>query len=313
MKESVVLVEKDGYLVGIAPMSNVTGFPPRMGIGRRVSLALIGVLSLCLSGVSSAAQQDPMPDDEAAIKRGTELRRVGQDRAALAEFQRAVRLRETPRALAQLALAEQALGLWVDAHTHLTRALGTRDDSWIQKNRSTLETAQASIRSHMGQVEVWGLPNGAEVQLDGVVAGKLPSVTAWVTTGDVSLTVTAPGHAPLTRLLVIPSASRSREHVQLRPLAAITKIPPQAIADTRIASAADAPEGAGTARSIALDTDPTATTPEASSAPETGQPPIYKRWWFWTAIGVVALGTGATVYLVTRNSQACGAVPCDSF
>jgi hypothetical protein len=299
-------------LVGIGRMSNVTGFPARMGIGRRVRLALIGLVSLCPSMIFSPAWADTTSDDE-AIKKGTELRRVGQDRAALAEFQRAVRLRETPRALAQMGLAEQALGLWVDANTHLARALDSRDDSWIQKNRPTLETAQASLRSHMAQLEVWGAPNGAEVLFDGVVAGTLPSVTAWVATGDVSMTVKASGYAPMTRLLIIPAASRSREHVQLRPLASITTLPQPGIVDTHGASAVGAANGGGDTRSATGDADSPIPTTDVSSPPEIGSRPIYQRWWFWTAIGVVAVGAGAGVYLLTRNSQTCGAPTCDSF
>lgn len=37
--------------------------------------------------------------------------------------------------------------------------------------------------------------------------------------------------------------------------------------------------------------------------------PFYKKWWFWTAVGVVAAGTGATVFLLTRSTCPKG-VPC---
>ncbi len=30
--------------------------------------------------------------------------------------------------------------------------------------------------------------------------------------------------------------------------------------------------------------------------------PIYKKWWFWTAVGVVAVAAGGTVYVVTSDS-----------
>ncbi len=61
-------------------------------------------------------------DLDAILRKGNELRRVGRDREALAEFQRAARIANTARVNAQIALAEQALGLWVEAETHMAKA-----------------------------------------------------------------------------------------------------------------------------------------------------------------------------------------------
>ena len=51
----------------------------------------------------------------------------------------------------------------------------------------------------------------------------------------------------------------------------------------------------------------TTTTPPPPPPEETESAPIYKRWWFWTGIAVVAIGAGAGAYLLTRpgctNSQ----------
>src|SRR5207244_1663513 len=51
---------------------------------------------------------------EALLDQGYALRERGDDDQALAKFQAAYRLAPEPRALAQIALAEQALGRWLD-------------------------------------------------------------------------------------------------------------------------------------------------------------------------------------------------------
>jgi tetratricopeptide (TPR) repeat protein len=35
---------------------------------------------------------------------------------------------------------------------------------------------------------------------------------------------------------------------------------------------------------------------------ETGDRPVYKKWWFWTGVAVVGVGVGAGIYLSTRSS-----------
>lgn len=277
-----------------------------VAVGLAATIVLMGLLP-------GRARADVAAEAETAITAGIELRRQGQDRAALAEFQRAVRLRETPRAIAQMGLAEQALGLWMDANTHVGRALDARDDPWIRKNRATLETARTTIQSHLAQVEVWGAPSGAEVRLDGVLVGTLPSVTAWVGTGEVSMAVTAPGHAPLTRLVTIPAAGRSREHAQLRVLPAITKVPELVAPEASAPPAPALAEPSGVRGVTASDEKPGGTPPDGPPAAESTLDPIYKKWWFWAAIGAVTIGTGAGIYVLTRDSSRCAVPPCDSF
>lgn len=43
--------------------------------------------------------------------------------------------------------------------------------------------------------------------------------------------------------------------------------------------------------------------------------PFYKRWWFWTAVGAVAVGAGAAIVVTTMGSDepALGQVPWSSF
>src|SRR5687767_13732162 len=111
-------------------------------MARRWTPAIVAALLL---PAAAAHAQGP----EALIKRGVELRRQGEDQAALREFQRAHALAPTPRAAAQIGLAEQALERWTDAEAHLNEALRARNDPWIRKNRAVLEESLRTVRGRI--------------------------------------------------------------------------------------------------------------------------------------------------------------------
>jgi tetratricopeptide (TPR) repeat protein len=47
--------------------------------------------------------------------------------------------------------------------------------------------------------------------------------------------------------------------------------------------------------------------PEPAPALRHEDRPIYEKWWFWTIVGVVAVGGGVGAYLATRSSSGCEA------
>jgi hypothetical protein len=156
-------------------------------------------------------------DVEALLKKGIELRRHGRDREALVEFQRAAQISRTARVTAQIALAEQALGLWVEAESDMREALASAQDPWIAKNRSVLEGALGTVRNHVGTVEIWGAPEGGEVLLDDKMVGHLPSTgPISFATEDLDLVVRAPGYLQIKRTIHIQIGAANREHVDLR-------------------------------------------------------------------------------------------------
>jgi hypothetical protein len=158
------------------------------------------------------------PDDaeaEALINRGIELRERGKDDDALAVFKKALAKSPSPRARAQVALAEQALGLWVAAEADLVLALAADSDAWIAKNRGALDGALALVRRHLGSLEVRGT-DGAEVMLDGVRLGVLPAASAFrVEAGRRTLELRAKGFHPSARSIEVPAGAVARETVML--------------------------------------------------------------------------------------------------
>jgi len=248
----------------------------------RFAVFLIAVAGSVLPAMGANAE-----DVEAILKKGTDLRRQGRDAEALAEFQRAQRIQNSPRAMAQIALAEQALGLWQDASNHLGHALEQASDPWIAKNRPVLDSALSTIHEHLGAVEVAGTPAGAEILLDGIRVGNLPSVSTWVTPGDVSLQVKANGYTDALRTLKVSQGGHVREHVDLRraPSAAV-------VANLGAAAPVDQP--------------PTliANAPSAAAPEGTSDIPKHSRWGIWALVGagaVVVAAAGATVWALGRH------------
>jgi hypothetical protein len=162
---------------------------------------------------SSVARADE--DAETLITKGIELREKGKDDDALALFKKAYAKTPSPRARAQVALAEQALGIWVAAETDLVAALAAESDPWIAKNRAALDGALGTIRRHLGSLEVRGA-DGAEVVVDGAPVGVAsPGTSFRVEAGRRTLEVRSKGHHPTTRAVEVPAGGVARETVTL--------------------------------------------------------------------------------------------------
>ncbi len=192
--------------------------------------SLVIVLALALLPAASSAQ-----DAAPLIEQGIAARRERRDEDALAAFRRAYELSPTARALAQIALAEQALGRWLDAREHLVAALEAGDDAWIAARRDALGEALASIEGHLGRLAIEGGAAGAEVRVDGVARGALPlAQPLWVSAGRVRVEVHAQGAAAFEREVDVPPGGRASVSVEPaageQPLAATsaTRAPPPA-------------------------------------------------------------------------------------
>ena len=178
---------------------------------RALALALAAALTLSLTGASAWAE-----DAESLVTRGLELRVQGKDDQALVLFRRADALAPSPRTRAQVALAEQALGIWVPAEVHLSAALAAKDDPWIEKNRVALTAALDVVRQHVGSLEVLGGAPGADVLVDGAKVGALPMATPWrIEVGRRALEIRAPGYHSASRSTEIVAGRTTRETIEM--------------------------------------------------------------------------------------------------
>jgi hypothetical protein len=182
---------------------------------RRTHLAL-SFLIAALSSTSSARAQDE--SDEAHVRRGIELRGEGHDEEALREFETAMAIRATPRTLAQIALAHQALGHWVAAESSLDEALVATSDPWIARHRDILRQAHDAIDSHLGSLSVEANVPGATLTVDSRFAGTLPlAYPIRVPAGTVFIEVRAPGYVDAHRAASIIAGMQATETVRLDP------------------------------------------------------------------------------------------------
>jgi hypothetical protein len=189
----------------------------------RCTLAIVAGVWLAAQPRSFAEDSAPAAtdgSDEAAaaalLERGNELRRAGRDEEALQVFERAQAKHPSPQARAQVALAEQALGRWVDAERDLAQALAADDNPWIAKNHAELIGALAHIRAHLGQLEILGSPAGATVLLNGARVGTLPLASPLtVAVGEAVVGVAADGYTPLSRKVTIEPGRLAREVIDL--------------------------------------------------------------------------------------------------
>jgi hypothetical protein len=257
-------------------------------------VSVAGAVALSAAGVARA---DDDKQVDAIIKKAVELRRQGKDREALSELQRAATIANPPKLSAQTGLAEQALGLWIAADKHLREALDQSGDAWIKKNRHTLEESLTAVGGHLGSLDVWGDPQGAEVLVDGERAGYLPLESPIkVPAETIDLVVRAGGFVSSSRKLEISPGASVREHVVLRPVPVTPVAPP--VASSAVPEAAVTPTPAGSGGEAAADESPS----------------VFSRWWFWTIAAVVVAGGVTAAVLVTRkDSSGCTAGTCSTF
>lgn len=200
------------------------------------------VLTMWLVAAPAVAQDAPEPSAaDALVAEGLELRRQGRDAEALERFTRAHEESGAPRALAQMGLAEQALGRWLDAERHLDEAIAT-DDAWIAERRPLLTEALVAIRARLASVDASASVQGAELYLNGAPAGTLPlTAPVRVVAGAIEIEVRAEGHRSLRRTVEARGGQLVREHFELRAVEPEPSTEAPIVAPERLPAPAPAP------------------------------------------------------------------------
>jgi hypothetical protein len=237
--------------------------------------------------------------EEALISRGVGLRKTGNDQEAREMFRKAYDRFHTPRSAAQLGLAEQALGRWEDAETHMGEALRFEDDPWIKKNLEPLKQAMTVIKSHIARVEVFGEPEGAEVLVNGRAVGRLPLPAAVsVSAGEVDVEARAPGFKREVRKLTLVGGQYQRLGLRLEKEAAASP-PGEAVGRTSPSATsvgqAASPDGA--------EVDAKGADPAAATASDGDGPSPLRQAAKWTSLGLAGVGVvvGVTSTLVRMS------------
>jgi tetratricopeptide (TPR) repeat protein len=263
------------------------GWMGKVATGARTALGCLAIVALVwgIGGPALAGESDDL------VKQGIDERRKGHDREALELFTRAHAIDGGVRSLAQIGLAEQALGMWPEAETHLRQALEHADDPWIKKNLAALRKSAEVVASHVGSLEVWGTPAGAEILVNGSPVGVFPLAQPLrVSSGTQSLTVRAAGYVELARAVEVAAGGVTRERFELprKPSASLAAVAPPASAGPTLAPLIRSPASGNNGES----------------------PSIARRWWFWTAVAAVVVASGVTAFVLTRPDKCMAGASC---
>ena len=182
------------------------------GAAARARLVGLALAITVLAPITVRADDAP---EEALVQRGLELRRRGEDGEALRAFERAYATRPSARVRAQIAMAHQALGMWIEAEVGLREALAASDDLWIARNRPPLEAALATVQRHLAWLDVATNVPAAQILANGVALRVVPGEASRVVAGVIVLEVRADGYEPVQRRIEIAPGGRAREVVSL--------------------------------------------------------------------------------------------------
>lgn len=212
--------------------------PPSSSRVRRYARAAAWACLVVLARPAVAAAE---PGTEALVEQGLALRRARRDDAALAAFEQAYQRDAKPMILAQIGLAEQALGRFFEAEQHLKQSLAT-NDAWIEQHRAALERALGVVAARLAWLEVAVSAANAELRLDDQVR-PLSASPFRLAAGPHTLEVRSPGGATLQRTVELAPGERRVYQLELAEPAAplpVTTLSPAPVASA-LARPAPAP------------------------------------------------------------------------
>ena len=264
-----------------------------------LSAALLGASPARAQVDSTPAQSESEGDDEGVtdrdslIERGLQLRREHRDSEALEVFRRTVKAFPSPRAHAQVALAEQALGQWVAAERDLRDALRAKDDPWIKSHKAALEGALEALGKHLGTLIVMTNVTPTEVFLNDTLVGELPMDPLRVAAGSIRIEVRSKGYDRASRTVEVAAQTTVTEVI---PLVAEPAPEPVAAPVTVPAAVIPAAEAANANRSVQK------TAPDESVSPAAKT----RRVLAWSALGAAGafLGGAIAAQIVSETNSA---------
>jgi hypothetical protein len=307
-----------------------------MNIARSTRVALFCLCAqTTLASFAIPARADAPPAvSDADAERARSLKQRGDEAMdalrygdALAAYQQAYEITKSPALLYNQARAYQALGDFANAADMLDRFAKEAPPDLKQRVPKLNELID-EVHARVAKLTVRCNVKGAQVVLGQRVLGTTPLPAELRTSsGRATLTITAEGYQPFTRDVVLPGGGALTVDAQLVSKDASATLVVRANVPAAAVVVDDKPEGqtpielslrAG-AHSLRVDHEGyepvrTQVVLRVGERKEldlelTKPSPVYAKWWFWTAVGVVAVSATVTVIaLTTEKSPDSGSV-----
>jgi hypothetical protein len=241
-------------------------------------LACLLVLAPAARG--SAQASDASADYQRAVQDALQEYQATNFAEAYALFEHAHRLRPSARTWRCLGMTSFEMSQYVRAQAELRAALDDTRQRLTPAQHAEVVGLLDRIAHYIATLEVKTKPSSADVMLDGqTVAGKIT-----VNLGEHELAVRSQGYQPVLRKVIIEGGKAQSVEIELLPL------PVESDAPAPIAQSAE----------LAPAPLPLVTAAPASPPRDT---PVWERWWFWTAIGVVAAGSVAAIVVLSSDPE----------
>ena len=245
--------------------------------------AALSALLVCAAIATAHAQEvvvEPPANDAQAkahaqglLSEGTAAYGRGDYATALDKFTAAYEIFPSPKLWFNIGQANRDLGRPVEAVAAFDRFLRNAGDAPPETLAEARRSA-AELKTKLGQIQVTCATDGAEITVDGKQVGSTPlGEMVWTTPGRHQVAVQHAGFSPVIEDVLVVAGQATPVSFELRPI------------DLRAAN----PGKDG------------AMVGDGGAASE--NKPIYRRTWFWVAIGVViGAGIAAGALIATRSS-----------
>ena len=211
------------------------------------------------------------------LSEGTAAYGRGDYAAALDKFTAAYKIFPSPKLWFNIGQANRDLGRPVEAVEAFDRFLRDAGDAPPETLAEARRSA-AELKTKLGQIQVTCAVDGTEITVDGKRVGSTPlGEMLWTTPGRHQVAAQHAGYAPAIEDVVVTTGKIALVAIEVLPI------------DLRPANK--------TADAAIVGTDGAAGADQGAAAK-----PLYRRTWFWVAVGaVVAAGAGAAIIIATSG------------
>jgi len=174
-------------------------------------LKILPALTVLLAGLafSTIALADSESDAKAAFKRGVEAFADEDYPAALSDFEKAYELSGRAKILYNIAMCERALYRYKNSIQTFRKYIAELGDELSDEKKTEVLTMIEEMEARLGRLKLSGLPEGADVYVDGSLVGRAPlSGPVLVDPGEHRIQASMEGRKRAHKTVSVPAAAK---------------------------------------------------------------------------------------------------------